>query len=234
MRLGVSTKLTTTTAGALEAREAEVFARHKLVVGVPVMAGVSLVVGLGPAVATIGGVLLGGALGGIAGLVLGLSSAALGLSRVVLFGNQRLRRQLEERLGAIAQGGHFVGICETKNNRAMALRLETDDNVGFLRWTPTHLTVLTEGNVLVLAQDDIYGFDLVPVAALPYLPWIRVTYDGPNGRDTFLLMSREASSVAAQKRATKDLYAQLVDWHTEQQLEWLEANRPGALASGEE
>lgn len=219
----MSTKLTTTTAGALEAQGAKLFARHKLVVGVPVMTVISVVVGIGPAVFTVAGLIWGGALGGLAGLGVGMSAAALGLSRIVLFGNGRLRQRLARRLGAIANDAHFVGICETKNNRAMAMRLETDDNVGFLRRTPTHLTVLTEGNVLVLAQDDIYGFDLVAVAALPYLSWIRVAYDAPSGRESFLMMSREASSIREQKHATKALYEDLVDWHTERQLAWLEA-----------
>ncbi len=218
----MTTELTTTTTNrALEARDARLFARHKLVYGLPVIMLSTLTMLTLPGFAMAFGYIAAGILGSAVGLFTGIVAALTAMGQMAFIGNGRLKRRLAERIGVSLPTSHFVGICDPRNNTVLSTRLDTDDNVGFLRTSDTHLYVSTEGSVLVIAQDDIYGFEIVPLAAFPMIHWIEVTYDDADSfRSSVLLMSREASSLHGQRKSTERLFERLVHWHADRQLRW--------------
>lgn len=147
-----------------------------------------------------------------------------------LLGNDKLESRLRERIGAASGHLEFVGLCRSENNtfrgKYLTPRLDTDDNVGFLDLTDSELRIWTEESMVVIARDSIQRIDRARCIELPYLSWIQIEFeDEDNITGSFLLMSRQASSIRGIYSRTEDLYRQLIDWHTEAQLRWLEAHR---------
>jgi len=167
------------------------------------------------------------------GLLAATASTAAAISIVnisALLGNDRLERQLRERIGANLDDLEFVGLCRSENNsvkgKYLTPRLDTDDNVGFLELAEKELRILTEESVVTVPRDSIQSIDRVRCIELPYLSWIRIEFeDDGDTASSFLVMSRQATSIREIRTRTQDLYTRLVDWHTEAQLRWLEEHR---------
>ena len=206
---------------ALQSARARTFTKYKLVVGVPMVLFNTAVLFGGPAIVGLLGVLEVGWAGWVAALP-ALALALLVTCKTTLLGNIRLKRGLAQRLGLNVRSLEFVGIARMESNDPFAMRVETDDNVGFLHMGRGELRIITEDAALVIAQDDLRGFSLERVASLPYLSWIRIEHETDAGPVAFLMMSREARNLIEQRRRTRALYARLVDWHATRQLAWHE------------
>lgn len=204
-------------------RRPPLFRRYAVAVAMPA----SVAIGALIPTALIGGTLLGAMMAGGFGAALGFGTSLAGafglLDRGLLFGNRRLRKRLHEKIGPVANNLEFVGICRPESNGVV--RMETDDNVGFLALTPTSLTILVEDGALVIPWDRVRGFSLDRVASMPYLPWVRVSYAGDRGDEGLLVMSRDAASIRSQRKATLALHDRLVSFFADLQLESLDAAR---------
>ena len=154
---------------------------------------------------------------------IGFFGALSFLNWIPLIGNQTLRGNLVRRLGTKA-GWTFVGLRATQGSMMQeARRVETDDNVGFLRVTDDALEIATEGGELRIRRDTIRGFTTERMIGLPYLHYIRVEFEEDDGLMAFLFVSREGRSVARHRKNTEALRQRLVDWHADHQLAWLAA-----------
>jgi hypothetical protein len=147
-----------------------------------------------------------------------------------LLGNAKLEARLREQIGARASEMEFVGLCRSENNtlrgKYLTPRLDTDDNVGFLELTDSTLRIATEESTVVIARSSIQTIDSVRCIELPYLSWIQIEFEDEDDHiGSFLLMSRQASTIREIRSRTRALYATLIDWHTEAQLRWLEEHR---------
>ncbi len=155
---------------------------------------------------------------GAMGLLVALSC----LNWIPVIGNQTLRDNLVKSLGR-KPGATFVGLRAVQGNGVQeALRVETDDNVGFLYTTDRSLEVVTEGGSLSVPRDRIRGFDTERMRGLPYLHYIRVEFEEDHMLKAFLVVSREGRSIKQHRKTTERLRARLVEWHAEHQLRWLE------------
>lgn len=209
------------------AQESSAFAQHRQSVA-PLA---TLLGSFGSLVTTISLSALGAAVLGVPGLfigaTLGASSGMMLLNWTSLLGNPRLEESLRARLGARASS-NFVGIREAVSPGTRDfVRMETDDNVGFLELTESALNVVTEEGPLTLPRDEIRGFSMEPVIELPYVKWIRVEFEQGGGVSCLLLMSRRARTLREVRKQTQQLYERLVNWHTASQLRWLEVRRSG-------
>jgi hypothetical protein len=206
-------------------RSGAVFRAHKLKYALPAVllqTGAAMVLTWIP-------MLAGFALGGLAGMVAGASAGIFTLyhvtSRSTYLGNERLRDALAEKLRP-ADGAEFVGVAETRNNR-LAPAVETDDDVGFFELTDSELRLRTESNEIVIRQRDLHGIHFEIMWMHPFLQWLRVEYDDESSqRRSFLMSSRDAKTLADARRNTRKLYRRIVEWHSERQLKWLDAQRP--------
>ena len=146
------------------------------------------------------------------------------LNWIPLIGNRTLRANLVRTLGA-KPGWVFVGLRASQGSvLEEARRVETDDNVGFLRTTNEALEVTTEGGSVSIPRDRIRGFAQERMLGLPYLFFIRVEFEEDNRIKSFLFVSREGNSVREHRKNTDALRRRLVEWHAEHQLKWLEAH----------
>ena len=171
--------------------------------------------------------LVGLVLFGISGFLpagaIGFLGALSFLNWIPLIGNQALRTNLSKNLGA-KPGWTFVGLRAAQGTMLQeARRVETDDNVGFMRVTDEALEVVTEGGELAIPCDRIRGFSTERMLGLPYLHYIRIEFDEDDGLKAFLLVSREGTSVQQHRKNTEILRKRLVEWHADHQLQWLEA-----------
>ncbi|MEM7676992.1 MAG: hypothetical protein AAF449_13390 [Myxococcota bacterium] len=169
--------------------------------------------------------LAGWALFGAAGFLpagaVGCLGALAFLNWIPLIGNRALRANLSRTLGK-SKGWTFVGLRAVQGSLVQeARRVETDDNVGFLRVTEKALEVATEGGALQLSRESIRGFSAERMLGLPYLHYIRVEFEENGQLKAFLFVSREGSSVQQHRRSTDRLRDRLVEWHADHQLEWL-------------
>ncbi len=220
---GVPKELVPISERALSGKRARTFAKYKLVVGAPIVLLNTLLLFGAPIAA---GLVALAEIGWVGGL-LALPTAAVAMltvGRTSLLGNLRLRDALAARLGVRPKGMEFVGIAKPESNDPLAMRLETDDNVGFLFLGREELRIFTEDSTIVLSQDELRGFSTERVAALPYLIWIRVEFFQGSEPGAFLMMSREASNISEQRRKTIALRAKLVEWHSAAQLAWHKAH----------
>lgn len=210
-------------------RRPPLFRRYAVTVAMPASVAIGALLPMLVAAGTLVGAAVAGGLGAALGFGAGVAGAAGLLDRGLLFGNRRLKRRLREKIGPVVNNLEFVGVCRPESNGV--IRMETDDNVGFLALTPTSLTILLEDGALIIPWDRVRGFALDRVASMPYLPWVRVMYNGDRGEEGLLLMSRDAPSVRAQRRATLALHDRLVSFFADGQLDWLDTER--ALPPGE-
>ena len=177
-------------------------------VAVPMLCGL-----IGWGLFGVGGFLPAGALGFLAALSF--------LNWIPLIGNRALRKNLAKTLGA-KLGWTFVGLRAAQSTLMQeARRVETDDNVGFLRVTDGALEVATEAGELRIPRDQIRGFSTERMIGLPYLHYIRVEFQEEDGLKAFLVVSREGTSVQQHRKSTDALRDKLVEWHAEHQLKWL-------------
>ena len=155
--------------------------------------------------------------------VVGFVAALAFLNWIPLMGNRALRTKLIKSLGA-KPGWTFIGLRAAQGTMLQeARRVETDDNVGFMRVTPSALEVVTESGELSVSRDHIRGFSTERMLGLPYLHYIRVEFEENDGVKAFLFVSREGSSVQQHRRSTEQLRDKLVEWHADHQLEWLKS-----------
>lgn len=215
-----------TTAMVPSADASPVFREYRDRSWLMVTTGTALVTLVGLSFTTVVGLWAGGLLGLLGGVVAGVGGglwAGLSMSAVA---NRLLRRRLRQSLGVRGRG-IFVGLRTSQGDLWTELhRKETDDNVGFLELGDQTLSVISEAGKVTLPRDSIRGFERERVKAVPMLWFIRVLIDEEEGFEgSFLVVSREGDSLAAQSEATALLYDRLVTWHTEHQLAWLEAHR---------
>lgn len=205
------------------------FHRHCRTTGVVALAATSL----GMFTPLIAGALTFLTLGLGWGLVAVSASTAAAVTFVniaALIGNRRLERRLRRQVGPAVAELEFVGLCRSENNsvkgKYLTPRLDTDDNIGFLDLADDALRVITEEGVIAIARDSIREIGRSPCIELPYLSWIRIEVEHADDATTsFLLMSRQAATIRELRGRTEALYCQLVDWHTDAQLRWLENER---------
>ncbi|MEO1270463.1 MAG: hypothetical protein AAFX99_20440, partial [Myxococcota bacterium] len=151
-------------------------------------------------------------------IVMGLMAILMiSYNRLALLGNRTLERRLRQRLNNT--DGVFVGLCKVENNRILALRVETDDNIGFLELHPDNLLIRTEEGVLSIAPANLQRITTELMRDLPYLSWIRLDYTrSDNGEeDSILLYSRQVVSLRQARRAAQPLHDRLVQWMVEGQ-----------------
>lgn len=178
-----------------------------------------------PLAAGLVGLLAFGIAGFLPASALGFFGALSFLNWIPLIGNRTLRNNLEQSLGP-KQGWVFVGLRASQGSLVQeARRVETDDNVGFLRTTDEALEVTTEGGALSVGRDMIRGFSTERMLGLPYLQYIRVEFEEDGALRSFLFVSREGGSVEQHRKNTVALHDRLVEWHADHQLKWLDAHR---------
>lgn len=170
-----------------------------------------------------------GVTGGIAALALGLAGVAVTANQVGCIGNRALADRLRERLGIDTGELEFVGLCRGDNNARSKLlkpHLETDDNVGFLGFDDECLRVHLEAATLAIPREEIRRISLERVVELPYLRWVRIEFfRDDQATASFLLMSREGTTLRDLRRGTRALHDRLVEWHVSAQLRWLDEER---------
>jgi hypothetical protein len=194
----------------------------------------NLCLGIGfllPPLAITLGAAVGGLLGAAAGACLGLAGFWGLMNRLTVYGNGRLRSELARHLGADGREAvlHFVGLCLPENNtvqgKLLTMRLETDDNVGFLHLDEDGLSIVLEEGRLRIPRDQIREVRTERFVELPYLRWIVVEYYEDAALRTLLLCSRQCRSLREARAATDRLLRRVVDWYTEPVLRQLEASR---------
>ncbi len=176
-------------------------------------------------------------LGPLGGVIAASAATAAAVSIVnisALLGNERLERRLRARLAPAADDLEFVGLCRSENNslrgKYLTPRLDTDDNVGFVKAADDALRILTEEGVVAIPRDEIRQITRCRCIELPYLSWIRIEIEDASATaGSFLLMSRQAGTIREVRARTDALYAKLVDWHTEGLLAWLENERQSTV-----
>ena len=191
----------------------------------------NLCLGMGlliPPAAIAMGLAVAGVAGAAAGTVLGAGSLWAMMNRVTVYGNGRLRSALAKRLGA-PQDAEFVGLCLPENNtvqgKLLTLRLETDDNVGFLNLEDKAMRIRMEEGQLSIPRDHVREVSTERFIELPYLRWICVQYYEAGALRTLLLCSRQCRSLREARRSTDKLLARIEDWYTEPVIQQLEAER---------
>ena len=185
--------------------------------------------------------LAGAVFGGAVGLALvagfswgplwGLGASGLGLVSVAwianawgLLGNQHLADRLEAALQLDGSGWIFVGLCRGDQNRLIAKlfppRVETDENVGFLRLGRDALELRLENGFVSVPRASIRDVRSEEVVEAPFLRWIRLElYDAEERLASFLFMSREGRNLREQRRANQRLFDEVRDWHVRDKLQ---------------
>lgn len=194
------------------------------------------------------GMVFGTALGGAAfftvlwGPLWGLGVLGIGFSTVGwmaeafgLFGNDQLEKGLRARLRVTGPEWAFVGLCRAEQNRLGAKlfppRVETDENVGFLRVGADRLDIELEGQRRQIDRGALRDVRLEPVAEAPALEWIRLElYDDEASLQALLLMARSGETLREQRAANRALFERLRSWHVEYRLAPLVA--AGELPTG--
>jgi hypothetical protein len=204
------------------ARARSIFAHYQRREGilVNVVAGVVAGCAVSAAVAT---TVAGGPVWGLASLLAGCMSTAFIADRWGLLGNRELARRLEGALGLDRRQWTFVGVCRGDQNRLAAKlfppRVETDENVGFLRLESDRLVLRLEEATLEIRRGQIRDVRLEEVVEAPFLWWIRLeVYDEGEHLVSFLVMSREGHTLRQQRSANERLFEQIRDWHVTDKL----------------
>lgn len=203
------------------ASDRSVFARYQRREGLAVGVGVGVSLGCIFGIAA-GLAVLGGPLWGLLGAAVSLAGAGWMANAGALFGNEVLEARLRESLTLPEGALEFVGICRGDQNSLGAKlfppRIETDENVGFLRLTADRLELFLEGQTLVIPRTDLRDVRTEPVVEAPFLSWIRLELYEGDRLCSFLLMSRQAQRLRDLGQVNRRLYDRLRDWHCAHQL----------------
>jgi hypothetical protein len=182
-----------------------------------------------PPVALLAGGLAAGPAGAAAGVAIGIGVFAALANRITVYGNGRLRDELLRRLSVSEPFAEFVGLCLPENNtvhgKLLTLRLETDDNVGFLTLGEEAMILRLEEGELRIPRLSIREVTSERFVELPYLRWIAVHHYVGGELRTLLICSRQCRSLREARLATEALRARLVDWYTEPVVRALEEQR---------
>lgn len=198
------------------------FARYQRREGllVNVAAGAVFGVAIGSAAVS---TVLWGPLWGLGLLGLGFSSVGWMANAWGLFGNEGLERRMRAELRLGGTGWTFVGLCRGDQNRLSAKllppRVETDENVGFLRLGSDRMEIRMEGVRLEVLRDRVRDVRLEEVVEAPFLEWVRIeVYDEDGRLDAFLVMARRGDTLRAQRRENRALFDRIRDWHVQDKL----------------
>lgn len=161
----------------------------------------------------------------------GLGLMGLGLTVVTymanawgLLGNQELAARLKSSLRLTDPGTwYFVGVCRGHQNHLSAKlfppRVETDENVGFMRLFADRLEIRMENATAVVPRAQVRDIRLEDVVEAPFLQWVRIELYDPDGQlDSFLFMSREGNTLREQQRFNHRLFERIRDWHIRDKL----------------
>ncbi|MEO1228345.1 MAG: hypothetical protein AAFZ18_05515 [Myxococcota bacterium] len=164
-----------------------------------------------------------GPLWGLGFLGVGLASVRWIADAWGLFGNEELASRLREKLDVEGEGWTFVGVCRGDQNRLAAKllppRIDTDENVGFLKLDREHLELRLEDVTVRIPRTDVRDVRTEEVVEAPCLRWIRLELFDADGQVTsFLLMSREAETLRDQQSENERLFEAIRDWHVEDKL----------------
>lgn len=164
-----------------------------------------------------------GPMWGLAILGLGLASLGWIANAWGLLGNDGLAERLREELDVDTPEWAFVGVCRGDQNRLAAKlfppRVETDENVGFLRLGPDRLELRMENASLEVPRARVRDVRTEEVVEAPFLEWIRLElYDEDDRLASFLLMSREGETLRDQQNENTQLFERIRDWHVDHKL----------------
>lgn len=165
-----------------------------------------------------------GPMWGLGALTLGVGAMAWLANAWGLLGNATLARRLASLLGLEVGEWTFVGVCRGDQNRLRAKlfppRVETDENVGFMRLEDGALVLRLEDKTIEVSRSRVRDVRTEEVVEAPYLHWIRIElYDADERLDTFLLMSREGRTLRDQRAANDRLFEKMRDWHVSDKLQ---------------
>lgn len=140
-----------------------------------------------------------------------------------LLGNDGLADRLREQLGVAETGWSFVGVCRGHQNRLAAKlfppRVETDENVGFVRLGPDRLELRMEDATVEVPRSRVRDVRTEEVVEAPFLEWIRLElYDQDDRLVSFLMMSREGETLREQQAHNSRLFERVRDWHVDDKL----------------
>lgn len=160
---------------------------------------------------------------GLAMLGIGLASVGWIANAWGLFGNRSLSEGLRELLQIDSDEWTFVGVCRGDQNRIAAKlfppRVETDENVGFVRLYADRLELRFENGTMEVSRGRMRDVRLEEVVEAPFLHWIRLElYDADDRLESFLLMSREGETLREQRVANYRLFERIRDWHVSDKL----------------
>jgi len=202
-----------------------VFDRYKRREGVAAMgAMVTGAIGL-PALMLGAGVLLGASAAVVVGAA-ELVGFLFAVNRLAALGHRRFQRDLAGRVQG-GEGAWFVGLGGPDMNTAQAQfftpRLDTDDNVGFLRTDETSLHVITEEASVVIPRDAIRSITAERLVCIPTQPLIALAWNDDVGTHRVYVVSREGRSLLQHRKRTLELLEHLQAWHGEHVDRFLEA-----------
>lgn len=165
----------------------------------------------------LGSFLFGGASGlsGLLALGGGLLGFGVAVDRVSLLGNRGLRRRVQRKLEALGETRpdrgrtRFVGLAHPVRERA--LRLETDDDVGFLEIAADGLHYRGDALSFDVPREDLADVQLVRLGPLVpgFLRRVRVAFRSGEPFDEVCLDSREHSRYSHAQRDTRLLFREL-------------------------
>ncbi len=197
---------------------ARVRRRYNMLLGLATFGSAALPFGIGLVVVELfwpDGTGTGPALTAVAALALAMAGPWVVHNRLALAGNQRLRRQLWERL--TSEGLHFpegitpVFVGFAPSDRPMTWWGDTDRDIGFLGAWGDSLVYLGDEFNWHLSREAIDRIEpLRPVAGLSR---IAIRWHAPRaGGRSVTLVSREAPDLRGAQRATGGLFQQLLAW----------------------
>jgi len=165
---------------------------------------------------------LWGALSSTAAFLAAMAVTALGVgvvfNRTAATGVDALRQALVARLGDLPANARLVGLCRPENDtfrgKVLTLRLDTDDNVGFLSLDGDRLSIDLEEGRVVLARADIRSISLRRKIEIPLVFWIVIDHYRGDTLERILLCSRWGHSLWQDRRDTLALERELSAWHT--------------------
>lgn len=172
----------------------------------------------------------GMALGAGAAMALGAVELAIflaGVNRLAALGHGRFQQELGTRVPS-TEGAWFVGLSGPDANTAQAQfftpRLDTDDNVGFLRLLEDGLHISTEEASFVIPRSGIRAIRTEQLVSIPTQPLIAIDWDDEGGaRSRIYVVAREGHSLMQHRQKTLELLTVINAWHGEHVDKFLEA-----------
>jgi len=154
-------------------------------------------------------------LSGLLALGGGLLGFGVAVDRVSLLGNRGLRRRVQRKLEALGEirpdrgRRRFVGLAHPVRERV--LRLETDDDVGFLEITSDGLRYRGDALSFDVPREDVEDVQLVRLGPLVpgFLRRVRVAFRSGEPFDEVCFDSREHARYSQAQRDTRLLFREL-------------------------